>query len=136
MGQPIGLEVLYRWDAPSDFTGNSDVVIDNAAKDDDDEAKGIEMIPSPRGDVYTAVPGDDDRGHIRDVEEIRAMAVADLQHELEVILCDIVGRVGGELQPPVDSQKPLILLGMDSMSVIQFKGVLDNRCVCEMRFCF
>jgi hypothetical protein len=84
----------------------------------------------PKGEAYLQVPGEEEGGrgsNIRGAEEIRAMSGAALRQELEVLLCDIVGRVGGELVPPVDAGKPLVLLGMDSMSVIQFKGVLDNR---------
>ena len=96
-----------------------------AAKSED----GVEMTPhgGSKIEAYHEVPIEEDRGIVRDAEEIRNMPYDVLRQELELILCDIVCRVGGELQAPVDVNKPLVLLGMDSMSVIQFKGVLDNR---------
>lgn len=127
MSNPSGLEVIYRWDAPSgpDNDDEKEVVTPKVAVG----AQEVEMVPSgvASKEDYARVAEDDDGGDARDLEAIRAMSAADLQQELEVILCDLVSRVGGDLSRPVDPQMALVLLGMDSMSVIQFKGVLDNR---------
>lgn len=50
-----------------------------------------------------------------------------LAARMEVILADLVSRVGGQLSVPMDRRVPLVSLGLDSMSIIQFKGVLDNK---------
>jgi hypothetical protein len=50
-----------------------------------------------------------------------------LAARMEVILADLVSRVGGHLGIPMDRRVPLVSLGLDSMSIIQFKGVLDNK---------
>lgn len=128
MSSPISLEVLYRWDAPADVDGALEI---NSSMDNIKDTDIVSEMASNGGPLlsesYSKVPVDDDRLVGRNVHDIRSLDHDVLMHELEIILCDIVSRVGGDLCPPVDIFKPLVLLGMDSMSVIQFKGVLDNR---------
>ena len=92
--------------------------------------EGISMgSVSGRGDLrYARVAASNDDDHSSG-EDIRSMPADELKSRLETILCDIVSRVGGDLKPPVDPEIPLISLGLDSMSIVQFKGVLDNRFV-------
>lgn len=120
----MGLDVLFRWDAllapekdalPNIVDYRKDEIHDNE----------IEMSVSQTNAYSRVPPLDPEKG--RDPDEIRRMSSSGLQQELELVLCDIVSRVGGDLKPPVDGRQPLVLLGMDSMSIIQFKGVLDNR---------
>ena len=127
LSNPIGLEIVYRWDAS--IGADSEVENENVNNAVPAGGQEVEMVPSSGANKadYARVAEEEDGDGVRDPETIRAMSAAELQQELEVILCDLVGRVGGELTRPVDPQKPLVLLGMDSMSVIQFKGVLDNR---------
>ena len=97
---------------------------------ENDQKGGItEVEPSQllKKNAYAPVPVNDGLGNVREAEEIQNMSLVDIQSELENILCYIISRVGGDIQPPIDPDKPLVLLGMDSMSIIQFKGVLDNR---------
>jgi hypothetical protein len=129
---PSTLQVVYRWDSPSG--AEEDFPEDKKASRNDDPATGgggdgIEMGAAsgrPYNRVENAPVGleDDD---IKSVEELRALPTEELIHRLETILCDLISRVGGELTPPVDPDAPLVSMGLDSMSIIQFKGVLDNR---------
>ena len=91
--------------------------------------QGIEM-GAASGRPYNRVenaPAGFDEDDIKSFEELRALPAEELMQRLETVLCDLISRVGGELTPPVDPDVPLVSMGLDSMSIIQFKGVLDNR---------
>lgn len=117
---PSGLDILFRWDSSSSINDVSNISdINNFEMETD---KSVAKV-----DGYVPVPNAGSQGAIRDIDEVRSMTYADLKLELENILCGIMERVGGEITLPVDVSLPLVSLGMDSMSIIQFKGVLDNR---------
>lgn len=90
--------------------------------------EGIAMgTVSGRGDLrYARVAASNEDDHSSG-EDVQSMGNEELKGRLETVLCDIISRVGGDLKPPIDPNVPLISLGLDSMSIVQFKGVLDNR---------
>ncbi len=65
------------------------------------------------------------------VEEVRGSSISELTKSLEFILSQIASQGPTQLQLPIDKDAPLVSLGLDSMTLVQFKGVLENRFHCE-----
>ena len=61
------------------------------------------------------------------LEEVRNSSVEELLLKLESVLLQISSQGPSELKAPIDRHTPLISLGLDSMTIVQFKGVLENR---------
>jgi acyl carrier protein len=65
-------------------------------------------------------------------EETRALSVAEIQNRLEVMLIRISSQSGAGLTPPVDPDAAINSLGLDSLSVVQFNGVLQKKFHCVL----
>lgn len=81
--------------------------------------------PAPRQHVIESLP----------LETIRGMEHPQLVYRLQVALQHILssaGSGGREIDANIDEHVPLISLGVDSMSIVQFKGVLEKRFYCEL----
>ena len=50
-----------------------------------------------------------------------------LVQQLETALLQVSAQGPSELSAPIDRDAALLSLGLDSMTVVQFKGVLENR---------
>jgi hypothetical protein len=68
------------------------------------------------------------------VDEIRELPMQEISNRLERVLIQVSSTGPTQLQAPIDVNIPLIGLGLDSMTVVQFKGVLENRYVCIQLF--
>jgi hypothetical protein len=61
-------------------------------------------------------------------EQVRALSVEELLTQLEFHLLEIVSHGSGSLTSPVNTDVAISTMGLDSQSLVQFKGVLDRRC--------
>lgn len=61
------------------------------------------------------------------VEEVRALPVNELVQRLETTLKQIASQGPAPIQGPVDPRVSLLSLGLDSFTIVQFKGVIEKR---------
>jgi hypothetical protein len=62
-------------------------------------------------------------------EEIRALSPQEIIQKLEKTLIQVSTTGPSKLTPPLDVNTPLTSYGLDSMTLVQFKGVLEHRLV-------
>ena len=60
-------------------------------------------------------------------EELRQLSLLEIGNRLEQTLIQISSVGPTKLSAPLDRTLPLIAMGLDSMTVVQFKGVIENR---------
>ena len=60
-------------------------------------------------------------------EQLRAMSDSDIRSRLEHALLLVSNQGHAKLQQPIDPRTPLSGLGLDSLTIVQFKGILENR---------
>jgi acyl carrier protein len=129
------LNAIYRWDGD---VSALDVPVVEAGGDEGDLAEGGATpegeVSNHQGRKYAPVATGEQSGLSTAplaVEQVRAMPLGDLVRSLELILLQISSQGPTQLSSPVDPDSPLVALGLDSMTVVQFKGVLENRYYCE-----
>lgn len=61
------------------------------------------------------------------VEELRGLSVEQIKQRLENSLIQVSSVGPSKLSAPLDENVPLTSYGLDSMTIVQFKGVLENR---------
>lgn len=59
--------------------------------------------------------------------EIRAMPIPQLVTRLEQLILQVSSQGPSPLTAPVDSDIPVTAMGLDSMTLVQFKGVIEKR---------
>ena len=62
-------------------------------------------------------------------EEVRALPVSDILQQLETLLLQVASQGPSPLSAPLDPSAPVSTMGLDSMTLVQFKGVLEKRYV-------
>ena len=62
----------------------------------------------------------------KDMEEVQGDGAA-VEESLEKALLQVAAQGPSELSEPLDRTASLVSLGLDSMTIVQFKGVLENR---------
>ena len=143
------LSVLHRWDSD----GNALESVGLGAEEDEEEGKEVSgggaslsgrspavTSTSNNGVKYSAVAVSEQPtspAHPKPVEiqglehlseeEVRNLSLPALTKKLETVLCQVASQVASPLTPPIDPELPISALGLDSMTVVQFKGVLENR---------
>lgn len=73
------------------------------------------------------IPGDSESIIPQSAEDIRNLSKAEIQDKLEKLLIQISSVGPTQLKAPLEKRLPLISMGLDSMTVVQFKGVIENR---------
>jgi hypothetical protein len=70
----------------------------------------------------------------KDANAVRSMTHAEIVSRLEAQLIAIAGQGAAPIQGPINQNTPIITLGLDSMTIVQFKGLMEKRymriCVC------
>ena len=118
------LQLVQRWDAVRAATRQEDVEDANGLEPEAGEAKAsappIVSHPvggaegGPRIPRFTAA-------------EIRAKDVAEIRKLLQEALLLVSSAGHAQLPSPIDHDKPLSSLGLDSMILVQYKGVVERR---------
>lgn len=62
-------------------------------------------------------------------EEVRALPLPDILKQLEALLLQVASQGPTPLSAPLDPSAPVSTMGLDSMTLVQFKGVLEKRYV-------
>mmetsp|Transcript_27246 Transcript_27246/g.45699 ORF Transcript_27246/g.45699 Transcript_27246/m.45699 type:complete len:908 (+) Transcript_27246:46-2769(+) len=67
-------------------------------------------------------------GGMKSAEEVRAMSIGDIIKQLEKLLFAVASQGPSPLTgPTIDAHLPVTAMGLDSMTIVQFKGVLEKR---------
>jgi acyl carrier protein len=135
------LSALTRWDGD----GSDDA----AAAAAGEAAVQLEMhspgphpgAPGPAGtNLYTVTeepgpadgPGGAEARRGLSVEEVRALPLPDIVAKLESTLRQIAAQGPAPLTGAVDPRASLLALGLDSFTIVQFKGVIEKRFYCDI----
>jgi acyl-CoA synthetase (AMP-forming)/AMP-acid ligase II/acyl carrier protein len=70
--------------------------------------------------------------------EIRSLSIPEVKSRIESSLCAISQSSPTHLTAPINPSRSLVELGLDSMTIVQFNGILENRfhCVLKDEFLF
>mmetsp|Transcript_23706 Transcript_23706/g.40341 ORF Transcript_23706/g.40341 Transcript_23706/m.40341 type:complete len:814 (-) Transcript_23706:256-2697(-) len=71
------------------------------------------------------------QGPSHTMQEIRAMDLSSIAKLLETKLHQVSSQGAAPLPLPIDHDTSFVAFGLDSMTVVQFKGVIENRFFCE-----
>ena len=63
-------------------------------------------------------------------EQVREMSLEEIGDRLEALLLDIASHSASSLSKPVERDAALVVLGLDSMTVVQFKGAVESTFHC------
>jgi acyl-CoA synthetase (AMP-forming)/AMP-acid ligase II len=90
------------------------------------DTEGSTPIPSSSSSSHTA-------------EELRALSLSAIEQLLETKLAQVSAQGPAPLTLPIDRHTSFVAFGLDSMTVVQFKGVIENRCCavlcCDVLYC-
>lgn len=147
------LEIVYRWDTPI-LTGKS-------ALDGKGISEANELLTTGAEYEEVSLVTDSERAEVvaaktAAASELRALALPAIREKLENLLIQIryvpcesllkfllmllykfqrhffSAQSPSPLGSPIEADVPLILLGLDSMTVIQIKGVVEKRFFCTL----
>jgi acyl-CoA synthetase (AMP-forming)/AMP-acid ligase II/acyl carrier protein len=113
------LSIVYRWDAAA---------ADLALVPDADSNFPPAVIPATSDNQDGNIPAGDLPSATE--EEIRQMDKSELLSRLEATIVQVASSGPSPISPPIDSQSPLTALGLDSLTLVQFKGALENQFYC------
>jgi hypothetical protein len=118
------LTVIYKWEGASGLDAQVDVGVESALESN--------AVTTANINLYQANQNEDTSPRLTAVE-IRALSKGDIISRLETTLLKVAAHSpGGQISSPVDAHAPLMNLGLDSMTIVQFKGVLENRFFCDV----
>lgn len=129
------LQVVYRMDADASEQSKITGVDDTAgatcsmgtkktgtsgttgySKVHNEETGAVELVSLP------AVSGT-----AQSAEEVRALPIEEVQRQLESLLFAVAAQGPSPLTAPLDTKTPVSHMGLDSMTLVQFKGVLEKK---------
>lgn len=109
------LSILKRWDGVEDANAG---IVPNVVND------------TPAGDkgssAYTNVPMDENE-EILTPEDIKLISLDDLVTKLESTLVLVASSGPTPISQKIEPSNSLLSLGLDSLTIVQFKGLLENR---------
>jgi acyl carrier protein len=120
------LKELHRWEGR---VTEADIA---PAVEDGDEDIGDKAVSSTNAEVDALLAKESSLGTAITVEELRALSTADIRSRLEQAVVMVSSQGASPLSAPVDKDRSLVVLGLDSMTVVQFKGVLEKRFYCNI----
>ena len=82
------------------------------------EAGGVELTPVPAVRVM---------GPHQSLEVVRQLPIAEVVKQLEDLMLQVAAQGPSPLTAPLDTTMPVSSMGLDSMTLVQFKGVLEKR---------
>jgi hypothetical protein len=85
-----------------------------------------EQAPGSEGVELPAVQG---IGPALSAEEVRRLPMEEVTQQLENLLVQVAQQGPSPLTAPLDRRAPVSALGLDSMTLVQYKGVLEKRLV-------
>lgn len=143
------LQVLYRLDSSEgDLAAATAAVIaggDDSGADSPQvgqagqavgggEGKGYSKLGTEEPDpaAASAAPPVHVAGPTHTPEEVRQLPLSEIAAQLESLLLQVAQQGPSPLSAPIDRKTPVSALGLDSMTLVQFKGVLEKRFHCDI----
>jgi hypothetical protein len=135
------LQVLYRLDGTeADLSAATAAVGDGAVEIAAGDVRGSGASGGKdgyakvrtEGDVAADVPPVHVTGPAHTAEEVRQLPLAEVTAQLESLLLQVAQQGPSPLTAPVDRTVAVSALGLDSMTLVQFKGVLEKRFHCDI----
>lgn len=127
------LEIVKKWEGN---VNESDVQLaeeDDRDKEDKEQSGSVsEASRSPlETDKNTDTAADEETGLVdspsHSADEIRSMSLSSIEQLLETKLHQVSSQGPAPLPLPIDRNTSFVAFGLDSMTVVQFKGVIENR---------
>ena len=122
------LEVLYRWEGAAGVDAEAATSLEVASYEDDGEGGGAEggAPVAGGGDASAAVAASSTVPAVS-AATLRAMTVEEVRARVERSLVSVSSQGPSPLAAPIPTDKSMISLGLDSMTLVQFSGVLQKR---------
>lgn len=129
------LQVVAKWEAPLGGADDNESTMMGVAQED----VGDRYSPGQMDGVIGDHPNDgaaDGEGHIEmggsvsaeDRQKYKSMSVGEIEDLLEKRLVHIsASSASGQLPTPIDRNVSMMAMGLESMTMVQFKGVIENR---------
>lgn len=127
------LQVVYRLDAEKEVEVEVDGQEENTPGGSAKNAQGYAKVSTsdPASTTAGAAPAavvlPTVTGRAHTAEEVRALPLAEIAKQLEDLLLQVAAQGPSPLTGPLDQQMPVTAMGLDSMTLVQFKGVLEKR---------
>lgn len=135
------LSILYRSD--SDHHSHNNTHHEDASCGSTEAAATVGVATKPG---YIAVRSDEESksrqphkpayvslGPAMSESEVRSLSVSEAKSRIESALCAISQSSPTQLTPPINPSRSLVELGLDSMTIVQFNGILENRFHCFVK---
>jgi acyl carrier protein len=117
------LQIVARWDqGPSDGLVVTEPVVDN-----EQLSKGDSNSLGQEVDGLMEEFRDNDSQ-----EQIRSLPRLEIRSKLEKALILVTSQSSSPIGTPIDPSVPLNSLGLDSMTLIQYKGLLERKFFCDI----
>ena len=131
------LQVLYRMEATEVERAMGAVTGDSADSGSNLPTGGARKGPAGVGG-YSKVHTEESTGAVEpttvplvgpalSAEEVRMLPVEEVEKRLETLLLQVAQQGPSPLTAPVDRSAPVSALGLDSMTLVQYKGVIEKR---------
>jgi hypothetical protein len=132
------LVILYRWDGNTiDNVPNDTVSGHTNNRDDEVYGDRVDKAESKSATIAAQATDDQESKPLMEVErrvlprlspeELRALSVDDIRVRLEEALVLVASGGHSQLSSPINADVPVSELGLDSMTLVQYKGVLEKR---------
>ena len=124
------LDIVRKWEGSGkdiDLVPETDeVVAENSMIQANGKANGKGIVPMET-DTQNESSSLVDTGPSYSLDEIRAMNLGAIEKLLETKLHQVSSQGAAPLALPIDHNTSFVAFGLDSMTVVQFKGVIENR---------
>jgi hypothetical protein len=133
------LEVLQKWeggDTAGDVSTDGQIVVEEEEEEEEGTEEGGNETGGAKkkgsGNMLPLESESESEGAnlvSHSAEELRAMSLSAIEQLLETKLHQVSSQGPAPLPLPIDRNTCFAAFGLDSMTVVQFKGVIENRCV-------
>lgn len=120
--QEDSLEVLYRRRDGEEESSDADPGVVDPSEESQLSGSSQTGYHPVSSDESSAVPP-----RLQSAEEVRALPLPDILKQLEALLLQVSSQGPTPLSTPLDPSAPVSTMGLDSMTLVQFKGVLEKR---------
>ena len=118
------LQIVYRLDGDhSHINSNDSNVVREDYTDEITTTKAIYQSISGEDHIDIAV----NQKHHQTAEQVRELSISEITIQLETMLIQVANQGPTPLSSPLDTSLPVSMMGLDSMTLVQFKGVLEKK---------
>ena len=123
------LQIVARWDqGPTDGPTDGLAVATDVVVDNEQLSKGDFNSSGQEVDGLMEEFRDNDSSQ----EQVRSLPRLEIRSKLEKALILVTSQSSSPIGTPIDPSVPLNSLGLDSMTLIQYKGLLERKFHCDI----